>query len=152
MLHFNALFTYIGFFVFVVSISYHLIHLHMVTPLVYSSMQDGEKKTYLVLTASSFKVEVHNSWENLCFHKHQKRSLNLIYNSLACATCYWELWVYIIDNSKKFRLFMQESIVSPGSETLAKKPQLVKLFRKLKSTPIRCHKKSPLVFFVRLYP
>ena len=40
----------------------------------------------------------------------------------------------------------QGIIVPTGTENLAKEPKFVTLFRKLKSPPLRCYKKSPLVF------
>ena len=48
------------------------------------------------------------------------------------------------DNSSE-RTIEQRSIVFTGTETFAKEPQLVKLFREQKSTPVRCNKNSPLV-------
>ena len=44
---------------------------------------------------------------------------------------------------------MQRIIVSTGMEAFAKEPKLVKLFSEPKSTPVRCHKKSPPVFSIK---
>ena len=46
--------------------------------------------------------------------------------------------------------FKQEIIDYTGTESFPMKPKLAKLLQELKYTPVRCHKKSPLVFLTCL--